>query len=73
MTLSAGPRKVVFVSGTSPPDLERGNTVTQPTTFRRAVVNGKLLSVKQTILFDKLMAESDTFRIQFAKLSMESK
>lgn len=47
--------------------------MTQPTTFRRAVVNGKLLSVKQTILFDKLMAESDTFRIQFAKLSMESK
>ena len=39
--------------------------------FRRAVVNGKLLSAKQTVLFDKLMAESETFRTRFAKLSSE--
>lgn len=44
---------------------------TQPTQFRRAVVNGKLLSVKQTVLFDKYMKESENFRTRFMQLSSE--
>lgn len=73
LTLRAGLRKVVPVSGDAPPrqSLERGNTVTQPTQFRRAVVNGKLLSVKQTVLFDKYMKESENFRTRFMQLSSE--
>lgn len=45
--------------------------MTQPTQFRRAVVNGKLLSVKQTVLFDKYMKESENFRTRFMQLSSE--
>lgn len=39
---------------------------------RRIVVNGKLLTYKQTALFEKLIRESDTFQKRFMELS-ESK
>lgn len=39
------------------------------TSGRRIMVNGKLLTYKQTALFEKLMQESETFPKRFAELS----
>lgn len=39
------------------------------TSGRRIMVNGKLLTYRQTALFEKLMKESETFPKRLAELS----
>lgn len=39
----------------------------------RIAVNGKILTFKQSRLFEKLMAESETFQKRYIELSSEQK
>jgi hypothetical protein len=46
------------------------STNTKPQTSRRAVINGVLLSYKQTEQFNHFMANSPEFRERYMKLSL---